>query len=347
MSTRDDAPVTIRDVARAAGVAVSTASRALNGVSTSTRGKSSAAQIRQVADSLGYVPHHAARALRGLRTSVVVLADDPSSATSGPIIEAMEHHARGRGDVVVSGAAIGPDPGAQLATVRLVCSLRPLAVVVSSTRLSDPSVAGLAAEIFQDYRDNGGRLVVVGRPILDVPTLSFANVDAGATIGRHAVSLGRTRYGILAGVSGQAVFDDRTNGFLAALDADGVPRRDVALEHGEHSRDGGYDAMSRLLRWSPRPQIVMAVNDTIALGALAAVHDEGLRVPEDIALSGIDDQPLARDVTPPLTTLSFPFEEAGLRAAALALDEATGEAPREELRGELVVRESTVGRATG
>ncbi len=338
--TPDDSPtVTIRDVAIAAGVGVSTASRALGGTPTGARGRDAAADIRRIAAELGYVPHHAARALRGRRTSVVVLTDDPSRDTTRSVIEAMERLAREREDFFVSAAVIGPTERAQIETVRLVCSLRPLAIVISSTRLSNPTIAARAAEVLQEYRDAGGRTVAIGSTLLGGETVSIANGDAGLAIGRHVVALGRHRYGILAGDPERAVFSDRTLGFLQALDEVGVPRRDVRIEHGVHSRDGGGEAMARLLDGPERPDVVMAVNDLIAFGAMSAIRSAGLSIPGDIALSGIDNDPLCRDVVPPLTSYAFPFHDVGVRAAALALGD-DGVAPS-PVSGDLIAREST------
>lgn len=344
MTPNERPAVTIRDVARAAGVGVSTASRALNGVATGARGRDAAARIQRVAAELGYVPHHAARALRGRRTSIIVLADDPSRATTGAVIEAMERMAAESGAFFVSAAAVGVSEREQLDTVRLVCSLRPLAVVVSSTRLSNPAVASRAAALLEEYRRDGGRLVVIGSTLLGGETVSIGNVEAGLAVGRHVAELGRTPLGILAGDPQRAVFTDRTAGFLRALDEVGVPRRDVVVEHGEHSRDGGAEAMRRLLARDDRPAAVLAVNDLLALGALGAIRSAGLSVPGDVALTGVDDDPLSRDVTPPLTTYSFPFDLVGVRAAELAFgvaDAASG-AP---IAGTLIVRQSTTGPA--
>lgn len=340
----DDAPtVTIRDVAQAAGVGVSTASRALGGAPTGARGQAAAERIRRIAVELGYVPHHAARALRGRRTSMIVLTDDPSRATSAAVVAAMEQVAAGRSDLFVSAAAIGPTETAQLDAVRLACSLRPLAIVVSSTRLTNPALAPRAAELLSEYRRAGGRLVVIGSPLLGGHLVSIGNVEAGVTVGRHAAGLGRSRYTVLAGDQERAVFTDRTEGFLRALDEIGVPRREVRIEHGPQSRAGGQEAMQRVLADGPAPQVVLAVNDLIAFGAMAALREAGLSVPGDVALTGIDDDPLSGDLTPALTTYAFPFDEVGLRAAELALAEPeAGEAGPTVISGRLLVRASTV-----
>lgn len=340
MTSQDVPNVTIHDVARAAGVAASTASRALSGAPIGERGREVADHVLRVAAELGYFPNHAARALRGRRTSVIVLADDPSNSTTGAVIEAMQDLAQVRGGFFVSSAAIGSTADAQLETVRLIVSLRPLAIVVSSTRLSDSAVSLHVADLLRGYREAGGRVVVIGTLPLAGPTVLLDNRAAGVETGRHAAALGRRRYAILAGERDRPVFTDRTEGFLEALDEIGVPRRDVAVEHCAHTHEGGASAMQRLLEGEQPPDAVLVVNDKIAFGAVAALRAAGVRVPEDVALASIDDDPLARDLTPPLTSYAFPFDEVGVRVAELALgvgDETL------TVSGALVIRTSTGG----
>lgn len=333
------ARVTLLDVARTAGVSPSTASRALNGGSRTSDGEL-AIRVRAAAEDLGYVPHQIARALRGRRTGIIVFADDPSNLTVGAVIRAMEHVAADHG-VLVAGVPVGTDPETNLALVRTVRSLRPVAIVISSSRLTNtPSHAAIAAELV-GFRDDGGAVVVTGNTDLPFAAVEFADFDGAYDLGTHMATLDRNRFAILAGEPDNGGMQDRSRGFLRAI-ADAGHRPDlVIIEHCRHSRDSASAAMTQLLTTDPRPDVVLCGNDLIALGALAAAHAQGLHVPADIALSGIDDIPLASDTVPDLTTLAHPFEEVGTIVARMAMDPTSGPQDTIQVRGQLRVRGSS------
>jgi LacI family transcriptional regulator len=344
MAQKETAPVTLRDIAEAAGVSMSTVSRAMNASPAHSSITDAVRRIRRIADEIGYAPNHAARALRGSRSSVVVLADDPTTETTGATIAALERAAID-GEFFVAAAAIGHSARSQLSAVRVVRALRPRAIVVSSSRLmGSAALPDIAAE-FAGYRAEGGRIIATGKGAIEVDgSVVFADRVAGETMARHMVSLGRRRYGILAGPRGHGAFTDRTEGFLAVLDDVGVPRRDIAIRHSDHRREEGIAAMMQLLAEQPRIDALLAVNDLFAFAALNAIHESGRSVPGDIALSGIDGQPLSSDVTPALTTLVFPFDDVGTRVAELVM-KAVPDLPAEAVvvQGEIVIRASTRG----
>lgn len=331
--------VTLLDVARMAGVSASTASRALNGGARTSDGKL-ATRVRAAAEQLGYVPHQIARALRGRRTAIIVFADDPSNPTAGAVIRAIERVAAGHG-VLVAGVPVGTDPVTNLEMVRTLRSLRPVAFVVSSSRLTNtPSRSAIAAELVE-YREDGGTVVVTGNTDLPFAAVEFADFDGAYEVGRHMAALGRTRFGILAGEPDHRALQDRTRGFLGAIADAGHNPDSAIIEHCDHSRDSAFAATERLLAADPPPDVLMGGNDLIALGALAAAHAHGLHVPADIALSGIDDIPLASDTVPDLTTLAHPFEEVGTIVAEMALDPTAGPEDTIRVRGQLRLRGSS------
>jgi LacI family transcriptional regulator len=136
---------------------------------------------------------------------------------------------------------------------------------------------------------------------------------------------------------------DRLAGFLAGLAAWSVSVDPRYIVHGAFTRDGGYEAMSTILAMggSP-PDCVFAVNDVMAVGALARLRAAGIAVPGDIALAGFDDISTLRDVYPPLTTVRLPLASMGEMAARLVLADPSPERPRVlPVPGEVVLREST------
>jgi len=114
----------------------------------------------------------------------------------------------------------------------------------------------------------------------------------------------------------------------------------VARIEGTFTRDGGYEAMAELLARGARPDVVFAVNDVMAVGALAAAREAGVSVPGDIRVAGFDDIPTLRDIVPSLTTVRVPLERIGEVAVRMALGEVTTEPP-EASEYEVVLREST------
>jgi LacI family transcriptional regulator len=160
----------------------------------------------------------------------------------------------------------------------------------------------------------------------------------------HLISLGHRRIAHISGLSGVSTGYARRRGYLDALQRHGLPADLALLVQGSYRESGGYEAMCSLLRLPARPTAVFAVNDLAAAGALRAIHEAGLRVPEDISLIGFNDLPIAVQMTPRLTTMRVPLREMGVAAAEHLLAQLFGEAVSAEpvvLPVALVGREST------
>jgi LacI family transcriptional regulator len=327
--------VTLRDVAQVAGVSPSTASRVLNGGDQSVSDRL-AARVVAVATSLGYVSNQAARALRGRRTGVFLLVSDPRTASIAAMAAGMEAAGRERG-VMVSVAAAGGDADAHLFALRTLRSLRPRALVVTSA-----SFAGSASELIlpelRQIESDGGTVVFIGEHELDFPSVRFGDLDTGRAVGRFMGALGRRRAAIFT-VENHPAFRARTQGFLEGLAEAGIRERDVVVEACELTREAAHAAARRLASADELPGLVLAGNDVLAIGALSGFRAEGVDVPRQVAVSGVDDIPIARDVTPSLTTVSLAFAEAGRAALEMAL--APDRPADVHLPGRLVVRDST------
>jgi LacI family transcriptional regulator len=191
-----------------------------------------------------------------------------------------------------------------------------------------------------------------------VDTVLPENAAGAEALARAMVALGHRRFAVLAGPRGLLTARDRLDGFRAGLAAWDVPLDPARVIHGPFTRDGGYEAMSAVLAAAgPLPDCVFAVNDVMAMGALARLRAGGLQVPADIALAGFDDIGTLRDVYPPLTTVRLPLKRMGEMAASLVLAEAAGPAagPADDqpqprvipVPGEVILRESTLPRPPG
>jgi LacI family transcriptional regulator len=326
---------TLRDVAGVAGVSPSTASRVLNGGEASVSDEL-AVRVLAVADALGYVRNQAARALRGRRSGVVLIVTDPRTASVAALAAGMEEAGRTSG-VTVSVTAVGSDGDAHLEALRILRGLRPLALVVTSASFAGTDNERVLAEL-ELIRAEGANVVFVGEHDYDYPSIRFDDVAIGRVVAEHMATLGRERPAVLTAVHHPAL-ESRTQGFLEGLTAHGYDAAAIAVETAEVSREGGRSATARLLARDERPDLILAGNDVLAIGALHALSAAGVRVPEDVAVSGVDDIPIAQDVTPSLTTVSLPFVEAGRAALTLALDPAAMDDVH--LPATLMVRSST------
>jgi LacI family transcriptional regulator len=240
--------------------------------------------------------------------------------------------------------------------VALMRAQRARAVILIGSRSDDAAARdALRAEIAAFTR-SGGRAVAVGQDLLGVDTVLPENAAGAEALARAMVALGHRRFAVLAGPRGLLTARDRLDGFRAGLAA-----WDVSLDrvvYGAFTRDGGYEAMSAVLAVAgPLPDCVFAVNDVMAMGALARLRAGGLQVPADIALAGFDDIDTLRDVYPPLTTVRLPLKRMGEMAASLVLAEAASptadpaddqQQPRViPVPGEVILRESTLPRPPG
>ena len=331
--------VTIRDVAAAAGVHVSTVSRALDPLKRRLVSDGVLHAVEAAAERLGYRPNRAASALRTGRTRTIgVLVPDMTNPVFPPILSGIEASAAARGYfVLVTHVA---DAVLSRAVVERMLAQRVDGLVMANAVRDDPLVdyllrVGLPA-VLVNRADEAGRLpAVVGDDRL---AMKLA-VD-------HLVRAGHERIAHLAGPQTVPTGVARRQGFEQAL-------RDWRLEHAGivecdgYSREAGSKAAGELLSrrtGADRPDALVCCNDLVALGAYDALRVAGLRIPEDISVTGHNDMPLVDMVDPPLTTVRLPHREFGWRAAELlfeALDGRPGSVSTVVLRPNLILRGST------
>ncbi|GAA2109142.1 LacI family DNA-binding transcriptional regulator [Streptomyces synnematoformans] len=330
--------ITLQDVARRAGVSVATASRVLGG-SARPVGQDYRERVLAAASELHYVPDAAARAMRRGSDAVCLLADDMTTPTIALLIAAMER-AASAADAFVTVSSTGGSVAGQLRAIEVARAVRPRALVLTSGRIDAAALGGRLLDALRSYADDGGRVVVVGETDLPFPWIGFDNRGGARTLGRLVAEQGHRRVAVLGGPRGHFNADERVAGFLEGLADCPAPVTDVRVLPCELSRSGGHHAARSLLADGTVVDVIMAINDLIAIGALAALNAADVPVPEQMSVVGFDDIPLAADVTPRLTTLALPFQWVGAEAIRRALD-TDGEEP-EPLRvaGTLVVRQS-------
>ncbi|MDH6182136.1 LacI family transcriptional regulator [Microbacteriaceae bacterium SG_E_30_P1] len=326
---------TLYDVAREAGVSLATASRAINGSSRVVKDEYRE-RVLVAARKLGYTANVSAQAVaRGSSSSVALIVSDIADPYFSAIAAGVLRAADAVG-LVVTIAVTNRDAGRELELVKLLGRQRPRVMVLAGSRFTDEDDPRLLIAELDDYQSGGGRVAFISQTGLPFATVEIDNTSGARALGAAAVSLGYRRFVVLAGPEHLATARDRSAGFASAL-----PVPPVAIAHGDFTRDGGYSAMSSLLDDGlDGADFVFAVNDVMAVGALAALRDRGVPVPEQIAVAGFDDVPIASDVTPPLTTVRVALEEVGEASVAIALG-ADVPAP---ITPEVILRSSTPAR---
>ncbi|MEW2065449.1 LacI family DNA-binding transcriptional regulator [Streptomyces sp. NPDC007346] len=327
--------VTLADVAARARVSPATVSRVLNGnypVAASTRER-----VLRAVDDLDYVLNGPASSLAAATSDLVgILVNDIADPFFGIMAGAAQSQIGGPGDG--SGRAGGEKlavicntgglPERELTYLTLLQRQRAAAVVLTGGAVENPAHQAAMAAKLGKLADAGTRIVFCGRPPLPegdalVAALAFDNRGGGRRLTEHLISLGHRRIGYVAGPPERTTTRHRLEGHREAMRSAGLdtgPGEEERLTvHGPYDRRSGYEATLEILRRDPGVSAVVAANDTVALGACAAVRDQGLRIPQDISVAGFDDLPFSVDAVPALTTVRLPLIEAGARAGRLAM----------------------------
>jgi LacI family transcriptional regulator len=333
--------VTLQDVADRAGVSLTTASRVVN---EGARRVSAAMTIRvnEAVAELGYLANLQARAVATGQSSMVgIVVHDIADPYFSSIASGLIEVAYDRGLLVCISSTSAREAG-EREYVSLMRAQRARAVILIGSRSDDQRARDeLAAEIGAFTR-SGGRAVCVGQGLLGVDTIMPENAAGADALARSLAALGHRNFAVLAGPRDVLTARDRLAGFRAGLQAWSVDLDPRSVVHGEFTRDGGYEAMSGLLAAGVRPDCVFAVNDVMAVGALARLRAAGLAAPADIAVAGFDDILTLRDVYPPLTTVRLPLKRMGEMAANLVLTDTRPDQPRiVPVPGEVILRDST------
>jgi LacI family transcriptional regulator len=333
--------VTLYDVARRAGVSVATASRAFNGSTTRVVGEQLRERVMKAAAELGYAPNVNAQAMVRGRTNMVglVVQDiaDPyfSTVASGVMLEA---EAQG---LLVTMASTQRNPDAEIDYIGTFRRNWARVIIIVGTRFAERSVTDRLADELAAFESDGGRAVAISQPRLPIDTVAIDNRAGARELAYALHDLGHRRFAVLAGPRNLLTASDRLRGFREALARKGAPLLPQHVIHGEFTRDGGYNATIELLKEQPDISCVFAVNDVMAVGAMAALRDQGVELPGAMAVAGFDDIATLGDIFPSLTTVRIPLSDLGAQALRLALDN-SAERPRIlDVKGEVVLREST------
>jgi DNA-binding LacI/PurR family transcriptional regulator len=298
---------TLQDMADILNLSKSTVSRALSGdprVAQATR-----ARVESLAKSIGYTPNPIARGLATRRTNTIGLAVPcaPRSLSDPFYLEFLGHAGNAAmkcGYSLLLSAAEEDGADTHNAHVRLASSARIDGMILTEPKIKDERIAAL--------KKAGIPFVFLG--MTSDPDVSWVSCDnrlGAAEAVAWLTGLGHTRIACLTGPADQTASDARYRGYCEALDEAGIPLDLNIVASGDFTQAGGHAAMREILERGKTVSAVFASNDVMALGAMCALRESGLSVPEDVSLVGFDGIAFAQYSTPPLATVQQPIDELG------------------------------------
>jgi LacI family transcriptional regulator len=320
------------DVARRAGVSPATVSRVLSQSShpVSARGRR---RVLAAVQKLAYIPNILARSLLTNQTAALgVLIPDVSNPYYAAVLRGIEDAVGSTGRTVIL-CNTDRDPEKQRLYLRALMERRVDGLIVAGGSFGQAETEITGADL---------PVVMIGRHPARYPSVRIDNVQAAARATGHLIALGHRRIVHLAGPSVSLTAADRLKGYRQALEAASIaPEPALVVEVGFTPLRTG-DAVRAVFTGTRRPTAVLAANDQVAIGAIRGLHEVGLRVPDDVSVTGFDDTPLASYTVPSLTTMAVPAYELGRSAVALLAAVLEGRRPPSVvLPCELRVREST------
>lgn len=304
-----DRPIpTLDDVARAAGVSTATVSRCLN--LPERVAKPTLDRVMRSVEELGYTPNFGARVMAAKRTFTIgAVIPTMENAIFARGLQAFQEELRKRGYMLLV-TSTAYDPDVEKEQIRaLVAHGADGVLLIGYDR---------APEIHAYLEQQNVPALVSWAFSEDQPqhAIGFDNRRSMRDLARHVLELGHTRIAVISGETrGNDRAQQRVEGIRDALREAGRNPDDLAIIETPYGVQNGEDAFDALMRSDLRPSVVLCGNDVLAVGAVRRAQDLGLRVPEDISVTGFDDIELARIVRPSLTTVHVPHQEMGRRAA--------------------------------
>ncbi len=345
MAQRAHSSPTLHDVAREAGVSLATASRSLNG-STRKVNEEYRARVLAAAERLGYVANLSAQTIaKGTSSTLALLVSDIADPYFAAIAAGVLSGAEQAGLITTMGIT-QRSAERELDLVKTLRGQRPRVLILTGSRYVDAALDEALTRELQAFESTGGRVVMVSQRSLPFDTVQTDNYGGARDLAESLVDQGYRSFAALTGVSSLMTARDRLAGFRDGLAAHGLSLPDERVVETEFTRQGGYDGAGQLLsRGLGDAELLFAVNDVMAVGAMSRLREESVDVPGSLAVAGFDDISTARDVTPALTTVRLPLERVGAAAIELALAGQRGDEPTlVTLGGEVVLRTSTPAR---
>jgi len=298
---------TIKDVADKAGVSIATVSRALNGsplVTDETRIK-----IVKIANELKYTPNMMARGLMLKKSETIgVILPDLHGDFFSEVMKGIDEVARDNGyHILVSSSH--SDKNEIESMLKVMRSGRVDGLIIMSPHIDSTSL--------NDHITNDLPVVLLNCTINGKENTSILidNFEGARQMVRHLIKHGHKRIAIIKGEENNFDAEERLKGYRSALYENGLELNPKLEIPGDFNEESGYTAMKKILNLKPRPTAVFASNDAMAIGAVSAIQSKGLKIPEDIAIGGFDDIPIAKYLKPSLSSVHVPINNLGTNAA--------------------------------
>jgi DNA-binding LacI/PurR family transcriptional regulator len=325
----------VQDVARHARVSTATVSRVLAGVGGVSEALTR--RVREAARALAYQPNRVARSLRERRSRTIgVLIPNIQNPFFTGVIRGIEDRLRATDHMLLLGNS-DDDPAREREYLDLLRAEGVAGFILV------PGLGGPAP--YRELLEARLAVVAIDRFVrgLACDAVTAANADGAAIATRHLAALGHRRIAIITGPKNVSTARERLEGYRTALREAGLPRDPALVRHAPFRPEGGHEAAAALLALPRPPTAIFAASDLTALGALRALHEHRVRIPEDVAVLSFDDMPWAAALQPPLTAIAQPTYEMGSTAARLLLERLRDpDRPPERVRlpTQLVVRAS-------
>lgn len=332
-----DPQVTIRDVAKLAGVAPITVSRVVNnlpGVSPATRER-----VIKAIDTLNYVPNAMAKSLRSQQSCTIALVlTDITNPFWTTVARGVEDTAARRGYNVIF-CNTDEDREKEAKYLNILLQRRVDGIIIAPSANDKDYLLSLKRHnvpcVLVDRRVNGFNADVVRSD----------SREGARLLTQHLIDLGHRRIALLAGPTKVFTSRERLAGYLETLQKNGIPVDNGLIKEGMFEEEGGFQFASEILECVPRPTAIFAANLSIAIGALRALREAGVRVPEDIGLVCFDDLAQVSVIYPFLTVWAQRPYAMGVAAAELLLDRMTSKTRRHKIReiiidADLIIRKS-------
>lgn len=324
---------TIRDVSRIAGVSVATVSRTLTKpekVSQKTKDKVNAA-----INETNYKPDILARNFRTRKSStVVVLVPDIANPFFSRVIRGIEQTAQKLGYAVLLGDTQGLRER-EITYAKMVDTSQADGIIQLDSHIPFEDQNNITAPIVNACDCVRGT---------EIPSVQLDNISAAKEMTEHLIALSHKNIAVISGPKQSSITQDRLSGHIKALNQSDIAFNIETVIYGDYSIQSGEKAAEDILKMSPRPTAIFCMNDEMAIGAIHFAKKNGLKVPDDISISGFDNISFAKYCDPPLTTISQPAEKFGSIAMSMLFDVINGTELDEKyklLPFEIITREST------
>jgi len=326
-------------VAERAGVSLATASRVLTG-STHRVSRDLRERVLHAAELLDYVPNASARSLSvGMRKIVGVLLHDMVDSQSYDYIRALEDVADRAGWLIMLANA-GRNIEKEFRYLRAFRAERVGAIILGGSGFDDDDYRAHLSRELSGYVKQGGRVVMSARHGLPFAEFAADTVGGAQAAIEHLLERGHRRIGIITGPRAMTGTADRLLGATRAFESYDVPWDDNLVVEGDFRRTSGLAGCERLLSRAPDLTAIFAMSDDMAFGVYEAATARGLRIPADLSVIGYNDVAMARVLSPPLTTVSYPTAELARGAIEACVGNVTLERSQVMVPTELIVRKS-------